>query len=159
MPGAPPLGAVMDFAVYFWCIIISIMHILYIAGKYFFVCTSVRTCKCGSTSTSVSTYKCHHVQVKILCHFDIIVWRHHLIYLLVFSLHFSHYLIHFSSLLFSPFISIYFYLFFYFSNYLILFSPLLFSFSLHLFLFSFFSFFLSLFLFSIVVGLHLLEPH
>ena len=56
MPGAPPLGAVMDFAVYFWCIIISIMHILYIAGKYFCVCISVRTCKCGSTSTSVSTY-------------------------------------------------------------------------------------------------------
>ena len=33
MPGAPPLGAVMDFAVYFWCIIISIMHILYISSK------------------------------------------------------------------------------------------------------------------------------
>ena len=33
MPGVPPLGAVMDFAVYFWCIIISIMHILYISSK------------------------------------------------------------------------------------------------------------------------------
>jgi Domain of unknown function (DUF4436) len=33
MPGAPPLGAIMDFAVYFWCIIISISHILVISGE------------------------------------------------------------------------------------------------------------------------------
>ena len=34
MPGAPPLGAIMDFAVYFWCIIISVSHILAISGTF-----------------------------------------------------------------------------------------------------------------------------
>ena len=35
MPGAPPVGALFDFAGYFWCLIIAIIHFLCISVMYF----------------------------------------------------------------------------------------------------------------------------
>ncbi len=35
LPGAPPVGAIIDFASYFWCLIIAIAHFLCISVMYF----------------------------------------------------------------------------------------------------------------------------
>ena len=74
MPGAPPLGAVLDFAVYFWCIIISIMHILYISCKFYSILFS--SILFLSFIWFIWTNKDVFLFVQIMMHFFIcVVWQ------------------------------------------------------------------------------------